>query len=147
MSPQICKGKLDLIHLQKNSDIMRYYHNASLAERTCSTSDSTKQKAELKPLCQLPICTMSDHFPDFTLLKKKGETFDYVSCFPVHLLSPLPACFTIEESTVKASWFVNSNHTWHCMKIHVQVCFSCTSFHKKFFGLRKVNVKFTLKHK
>ena len=70
---------------------MQYYHNASLAERTCSTSDSTKQKSELKPLCQLPICTMSDHFPDFTLLKKKGETFDYVSCFPVHFFHALAA--------------------------------------------------------
>ena len=33
------------------------------------------------------------------------------------------------------------------MKIHVQVCFSCTSSHKKFLGLREVNVKFTLNYK
>ena len=34
-----------------------------------------------------------------------GKTLDYVSCFPF-TLQPLPACFTTEQSTIKASLFV-----------------------------------------
>ena len=76
-----------------NSFIKKFGYNAYfhwLKERA-TTSDSTKKKAELKLSCQLPICTMSDHFPDFSLLKKKGEIFDYVSCFPDHFFRALAA--------------------------------------------------------
>ena len=40
------------------------------------------------------------------ILKKWGKTLKCVSCFHLHAL-PLPACFTTEQSTVKASLFVN----------------------------------------
>ena len=43
-----------------------------------------------------------------TRLKKWGKTLDCVSCFPLHFFRALslPACFTTEQSTVKASLFV-----------------------------------------
>ena len=42
-------------------------------------------------------------------LKRWGETLVYVSCFPRQFFRALalPACFTTEQSTVKASLFVN----------------------------------------
>ena len=46
-------------------------------------------------------------------LEKWGETLDYVLCFPLHFFRalPLPACFTTEQSTDKASLFVKYSGT------------------------------------
>ena len=42
-------------------------------------------------------------------LKKWGKTLDCIKCFPLHFFRALliPACFTIEQSTVEVSLFVN----------------------------------------
>jgi len=41
--------------------------------------------------------------------KKQGKTLNYILCFSLHFLCALllPVCFTTEQSTVKASLFVN----------------------------------------
>ena len=51
------------------------------------------------------------HLGSGRALKKWGKTLDCVSCFPLHFFRalPLPACFTTEQSTVKASLFVKYN--------------------------------------
>ena len=45
-------------------------------------------------------CEMPEPLLQRSLLKKRGETQDVV-------VKPLPACFAKEQSTVKASLFVN----------------------------------------
>ena len=54
------------------------------------------------------LCSVVKHLGSGTALKKWGKTLDYVSCFPLHFFRalPLPACFTTEQSTVKAFLFV-----------------------------------------
>ena len=55
------------------------------------------------------LCSVVKHLGSGRALKKWGKTLDCVSCFPLHFFRalPLPACFTTEQSTVKASLFVN----------------------------------------
>ena len=57
------------------------------------------------------LCSVVKHLGSGRALKKWGKTLDFVSRFPLHFFRalPLPACFTTEQSTVKASLFVNYN--------------------------------------
>ena len=54
------------------------------------------------------LCSVVKHLGSSRALKKWGKTLDFVSCFPLHFCRalPLPASFTTEQSTVKASLFV-----------------------------------------
>ena len=55
------------------------------------------------------LCSAVKHLGSGRALKEVGETLHYISCFPPLFFQalPFPACSTAEQSTVKASLFVN----------------------------------------
>ena len=58
------------------------------------------------------LCPVVKHLGSGRALKKWGKALDFVSCFPSLFFRALllPACFTTEQSTVKASLFVNCHY-------------------------------------
>ena len=58
------------------------------------------------------LCSVVKDLGSGRALKKWGKTLDCVSYFPLHFFHALPfsACFTTEQSTFRASLFVNMNN-------------------------------------
>ena len=75
------------------------------------------------------FCSVVKHLGSSRALKKWGKTLDCVSCFLLHFFHalPLPACFTTEQSTVKASLFVNQFKVFFFFQ-HMSCTYSLSDF-------------------